>query len=95
MALGKPVVASRARAIARIISQTKCGYVVPPEDPTTLSKTVISLYKNKADAAEMVRNVARWVADKYNWEAEFLKLNKIYLSFRRNSDKISALNKTP
>jgi glycosyltransferase involved in cell wall biosynthesis len=95
MAIGKPVVASRARAIARIISQTKCGYVVPPEDPTTLSKTVISLYENKAGAIEMGRNGARWVADKYNWEAEFLKLNQIYLSFRRNSDKISALNKTP
>ena len=95
MALGKPVVASRARAIARIISQTKCGYVVPPEDPTTLSKTIISLYENKAGVTEMGRNGARWVADKYNWEAEFLKLNQIYLSFRRNSDKISALKKTP
>ena len=89
MALGKPIVASRARAIARIISETKCGYVVPPEDPATLSKTVISLYKNKAGATEMGRNGARWVAEKYNWESEFLRLNKIYLSFRRNSDEYS------
>lgn len=95
MALGKPVVASRARSIARIISQTNCGYVVPPEDPTTLSKTIINVYEDKAGATEMGRNGARWVADKYNWEAEFLKLNKIYLSFRRNIDKISALHKTP
>jgi glycosyltransferase involved in cell wall biosynthesis len=84
MALGKPVVSTRTRTMARVIEETQCGYIVPSEDPVALSDAVIDLYKNKEKALEMGRNGARWVKEKYNWESEFIKLNKIYLSLRRS-----------
>ena len=85
MACGKPVVASRARAMARIINQTHCGYVVPPEDPLALSRAVVSLYENPDKALEMGRNGVQWVKNRYNWESESRKLNRIYLSLKNNS----------
>jgi glycosyltransferase involved in cell wall biosynthesis len=85
MALGKPVVASHARAITRIINQTHCGYVVPPEDPLALSRAAVRLYENPDETLEMGRNGIRWVKKRYNWESESVKLNRIISSLKNNT----------
>lgn len=84
MAFGKPVVASTARAMARIINQTNTGYLVPPEDPVAIAEAIIDLYKNPEKTNQMGNNGIKCVKELYNWESEFIKLNNLYLSLQSN-----------
>jgi glycosyltransferase involved in cell wall biosynthesis len=84
MALGRPVVASTARAMGRIINQTNTGYLVPPEDPGAIAEAIIDLYRNPEKTNEMGNNGIKCVKELYNWESEFVKLNNLYLSLQSN-----------
>ena len=53
MALGKPVVATRAPGSADLVTQGETGILVPPSDPDTLAQGVARLLKDTSQAGRM------------------------------------------
>jgi glycosyltransferase involved in cell wall biosynthesis len=78
MAMAKPVIVSDCKPLRRIVEETKCGLVVPPEDPESLAKAVVQQYRNSECAQNIGKNGREWVMKKYNWGLESEKLVKLY-----------------
>jgi len=77
MAMGKPVVVSDAKPLARIVSETGCGLSVDVKDPKTVAKAIIHLYHD-GRGVDLGRKGRRAVVNKYNFESDGEILSKLY-----------------
>jgi glycosyltransferase involved in cell wall biosynthesis len=73
MALGKPVIVSNARPVARIVMAEKCGLVFSDRDPKSFANAIISL------SDQSVRHILgkrgrNAVLRKYNWTNDETRL---------------------
>ena len=78
MACGLPVVCSDFPLWARIVGSADCGIAVDPLDPPAAADAVAQLWKDPQEARRLGENGRRAILDRYNWEAEFAKLDALY-----------------
>jgi glycosyltransferase involved in cell wall biosynthesis len=81
MACGVPVVCSNFPLWARIVGEADCGVVVDPLDPPAVAAAIEQLAKDPDEAARLGANGRRAVRERFNWEAEFGKLDELYRGF--------------
>ena len=67
-AAGTPVLATRIAGLEDLVQPGKTGWLVPPESPAELAKTLRTILHNPA-AAHSLRVSARHQAREYNWQA--------------------------
>ena len=84
MAMGKPVITSSAKPLARIIKETGAGIVYPSGDAATLAETVIRIYQDEELAAKLRQAAKIAVTTKYNWQREEEKLITLYQDLERD-----------
>ncbi|MFC7095844.1 glycosyltransferase family 4 protein [Halobaculum marinum] len=63
---GKPVVSSSAGDFPRLVGETGCGRVVPPEDPERLADALVDVLTDDEARAEMARR-SREMAERLSW----------------------------
>lgn len=78
MAAGIPVISSDFPQWKAIINKNKCGICIDPKKPKLIAETIQYLYDNPELAEEMGRYGREAVENKYNWEAESVKLLDAY-----------------
>jgi len=76
---GKPVIAFDLPEIANVISEGKCGYVIPEGDMVEMKLAIILASKMGKDYRNMVTSAKR-VASQYCWEAQEAVLIGLYQS---------------
>jgi glycosyltransferase involved in cell wall biosynthesis len=64
---GKPIVSSSAGDFPRLVGETDCGIVVPPEDPVRLADAVQRVLINSEAKERMAAN-SRQMAEMLSWE---------------------------
>ncbi len=78
MLMGKPIVASDNKPVARIINECNCGIIVPDRDVDALSKALVKLALSKTDRIKLGKNGRDASENKYNWKREEVQLLKLY-----------------
>lgn len=78
MACGVPVVASDFPLWVRLVGGADCGIAVDPMDPLAAAAAIDKLLKDPDEARRLGANGRRAILERYNWEAEFAKLDALY-----------------
>lgn len=78
MACGLPVVCSDFPLWGRIIGEADCGILADPLDPPAFAAAIEQLFKDPDEAARLGANGRRAVLERFNWQAEFTKLDELY-----------------
>jgi glycosyltransferase involved in cell wall biosynthesis len=75
MACGLPVVATDVGGTSEVLSEDY-GKLVPPNSPVSLAEVVLEF--SRKDFATLKKKLRTMVEQKYSWERNVTKLNKIY-----------------
>ncbi len=75
MALGKPVVVSDSKALARIVSESRCGEIFQSNSSQAFADAVLRIYHSSMNYGENGRNA---ILTLYNWEKSSEELLKLY-----------------
>lgn len=75
-AIGKPVVATKVGGIPEVVSESKTGLLVPPDDLTKLTEAIVKLLINKNLIEELSQNTKKWV-EKFSWSNQINLLKRI------------------
>ena len=67
-AFGKPVVSSTAGEFRRLVGESGCGRVVPPDDPTRLADAIADVLTDDAARRRMAAR-SREMADRLSWDS--------------------------
>ena len=78
MAAGLPVIASDFPLWREIVTGAGCGLLVDPLNPQAIAGAMDYIMAHPAEAAAMGRRGRVAVEGRYNWEAEFPKLQRLY-----------------
>ena len=78
MLAGLPVIASNFPLWKEIIDSSNCGLTIDPKNPSEIANAIQYLLENDEIAEQMGKNGRKAILEKYNWEAEGLKLIEIY-----------------
>jgi glycosyltransferase involved in cell wall biosynthesis len=78
MARGLPVVCSDFPLWAGIVGDAECGIAVDPRSPAAIAGAIRELNEDPDRARRLGDNGRRAIAERYNWEAELLKLEALY-----------------
>jgi len=78
MLAGLPVIASNFPLWKEIIDSSNCGLTIDPKNPSEIANAIQYLLENDEIAQQMGKNGRKAILEKYNWEAEGLKLIEIY-----------------
>ena len=80
MALGKPLVASKAGGPLEIAEDHVTGLLVPPGDPEAMAKAVTLFLENRDLAAKMAQAGRRRVAELFNLKTTIRGVERVYES---------------
>lgn len=80
MALGKPIITSDAKPLARIVTECQCGEYFRSDSPEDLAQVIIRMYHSAEQYGE---NGKKWVNKKYNWQITSKALLEVYNSLNR------------
>jgi len=83
MALGKPVIVSDAKPLARIIRETKAGVVFRSNDPRELAEVIFSL-QDKRKRKALGEKGQHAVREKYNWKHTAETLLTLYSELQQS-----------
>ena len=78
MAMGKPVVATRAGGAVEVVDDGVTGLLVPPDDPASLAKAILEIKADRAFAAKLGENGRKRVARLFDIEENVRKTEQIY-----------------
>lgn len=78
MSAGLPVIASDFPGWRDIVQGRDCGLCVDPMDPGAIANAVTWLSQHPEEVHRLGENGKRAITEKYNWEAESLKLTTLY-----------------
>ncbi len=78
MLAGLPVIASNFPLWKEIIDSSNCGLTINPKNPSEIANAIQYLLENDEIAEQMGKNGRKAILEKYNWEAEGVKLIEIY-----------------
>jgi len=79
MAMAKPIIATNVSDLPEILDG--CGWIVEPEKPEELAKTVQYILDNPKKAEEIGRKARQKCIDKYSWDAMEKILLKIFMKY--------------
>lgn len=83
MMCGKPILISDGTAMAEIVREEKCGFVVPYGDADAIKHAILTLKKNPALCKHLGKNGRDAYEKKYNWEIMEERLLKIYVGLQK------------
>lgn len=75
-----PIVASNCLPFIRILEDNEAGLIYTYDKPKEFTEKIISLYHNKALANKLTANAKEILLEKYLWEYDAERLNKICIS---------------
>ena len=78
MYLKKPVVATAVEGVPEIVETGKTGVLVPPRDPESISRAVISLLGDPAQTKELGENAHQKVAKKFSAYKMVEQIDQLY-----------------
>jgi len=78
MLLGLPVVYSDLPTFRSVAGTADAGIAVDPEQPDQIADAIAHLLTNRERAAELGANGRRAVQERFNWNAEWHKLQALY-----------------
>ena len=78
MALGKPVLCSDSKALARVINDSACGQTFASKSATSFRDAVLQMLHSTIPYGE---NGIRAIASKYNWQQSARELVRLYDTF--------------
>ena len=78
MAYGIPVVASNIPVVRELINDNETGFLVPPDRPEYLGRTIRKLLEHPQLISAIGKNAKQKIANNYLWEAQELKMKTIY-----------------
>ena len=83
MLAGLPVIAPNfAHEVVEIIKEADCGILIDSSNPDEIAQALDRLTMDPQERQRLGRNGRRAVLEKYNWEAEFQKLLKMYTTLQ-------------
>ena len=83
MLAGLPVIAPNfAQEVVEIIKEADCGILIDSSSPDEIAQALDRLASDPQERQRLGRNGRRAVLEKYNWEAEFQKLLKMYTTLQ-------------
>jgi glycosyltransferase involved in cell wall biosynthesis len=83
MLAGLPVIAPNfAQEVVEIIKEADCGILIDSSNPDEIAQALDRLATDPQERQRLGRNGRRAVLEKYNWEAEFQKLLKMYTTLQ-------------
>lgn len=85
MSCGVPVVGSNIPAINELVTDGFTGLLVPPQDSEALARVILSLLYDESLRKLLGKNSRRLVLDKYSWDINVLKLERLYNEVIDNS----------
>lgn len=85
MSAGIPVIASDFPLIREVVQEADCGLLVQPDDVEEIAKAMTHLLHNPGVAKRMGTNGLRAAKERYNWQAEEMKLLSLYDSLVRTA----------
>ena len=77
LSCGKPVISSNISGIRDIFDESKCGFLVEPEESTELAKAIVRMLKNKDLQSQMGLNGRRYIVENHSWTVAALKVSNI------------------
>ena len=83
MMCGKPILISDGTAMAEIVREEKCGFVVPYGDADAIKHAILTLKKNPALCKHLGKNGRDAYEKKHNWEIMEERLLKIYVGLQK------------
>lgn len=87
MGCGLSVIASNFPEIARIVNETKCGWLVDPTQPEAIARAMVEVLENPAESIRRGFAGRKAVETKYNWQiAEDSLLNTYRAIFQKTGD---------
>ena len=78
MACGVPVVCSNFPLWEKIVGDADCGILVDPLDPPAIAAAIEKLADDPDEARRLGENGRQAILTRFNWEAEFAKLDELY-----------------
>ena len=78
MAVGLPVVASRAGGLTEIVSDGETGILVEPDNPSALAEALVRLLEDRPRARAMGGAGRQRVEETFSWESITEKLKALY-----------------
>ncbi len=78
MSAGLPVIASNFKNIIDLVEKNKIGYCIDPTDFNQLRMAIEKIIYDPDQSKNMGNKAYKLIINQFNWENEFLKLNKIY-----------------
>ncbi len=78
MAAGRPVVATRIGAVPEIIEHGRDGWLVDPEDPSSLADGIVHLLKDRSTAARLGRQAQVRVRETFSLEGMTDQVEAVY-----------------
>ena len=79
MAYGVPVIASNLPVCIDIITNNVNGFLVPPDRPEILGRTIRTLLSDSEKITEIGNSAKKTIEDSYLWEYQESKMKTIYL----------------
>ena len=79
MSSGLPVIASNFKNIVYLVEKNNIGFCFNPTEVSELRFAIFKIINNPIKSKLMGDKAYDLVINRYNWEKEFLKLNKIYI----------------
>lgn len=76
MAMAKPIITTSVSDLPQIMHD--CGWIIPPDDPVTLAKTIQYVLTNPDEATEQGMRSRQRCIDKYSWNAVEKNLVEIF-----------------
>ncbi len=76
MACGKPILASRVEGL-EFIEKEGIGYLVEPDNPGEIKKTLYAMIKNRDDRIKMGLRGLRLTLEKFSWKSKVIEIEKI------------------
>lgn len=80
MAVGLPTIGTPVGGIVDFLKDGETGWLVPPDDPEKLAKTIEAVYENRFSTDRIAKNGQELVRFKYNWKDIAKKMGEIFFS---------------
>lgn len=78
MAMELPIITNDCNSLARLVAETKSGWIHKADDPMDLAKKVIDLYHSPEIRKDMGKNGKEAVAKIYNYDQQIKPLVQLY-----------------